>query len=38
MHLVQLGHLLEEQLGLAIEFEGFQELPLSQFQVLLAEL
>ena len=38
MHLVQLEHLPEEQLGLAIELEGFQELPLPQFELLLAGL
>jgi len=38
MHLVQLVQLPEEQLGLAIELEGFQELPLPQLELLLAGL
>ena len=33
--MVLLGHLPEEQLGLAIKLEGFQEPPLPQFELLL---
>jgi len=35
MQLVQLGHLSEEQLGLVIRLERFQELPLPQLELLL---
>jgi len=38
MHLVQLGHLPGEKVSLAIELEAFKELPLPQFELLLAGL